>query len=186
MAKKGKLKHGTAPRAQKAKDVTIAKSPWDMGADGPANRAGLIREGRPFVDPTTGEKRNPNGVHGMRRQTWVDRYLRNGMLTIRQANVARALFAASEGRLREDPLAALFIDRGNEAVDPQGAAFDARRDFHRMWAMIPDYAKPVIERVVIQDQPVWSQVGRMRDKHLENLGDGLTELADRIDRKRGH
>lgn len=185
MAKKAKLKRGTAIRAQKAARVSVARSPWDMGADGPANQQGLREEMRPFIDPQTGRKINPNGIRGVRRECWVDRYLRTGMLTVRQANVARALFTASEGRLREDPLSALFIDRGTDRPDPQGAAFDARRDFHRMWRMVPDYAKPIIERVVIEDLPVWSRMGRARDQHLQNLGDGLTELGDRLDRKRG-
>ena len=154
--KKARLKIGTSIRPQKTGEVSLAPSPWDMGASGPANREGLVREGRPFVDPETGQESNPNGIHGMRRQTWVDRYVRNGTLTTRQANVARALYAASQGKLRQDPLSALRIDRTGEVNDPQAASVDARRDFHRMWAMVPEYAKAVVERVVLEDRPVWS------------------------------
>jgi hypothetical protein len=183
---KRKLKKGTNPQAKPSSAVSLPAVPWDMGAIGKANQDGLVREGRPFVDPETGKKTNPNGIYGMRRQSWIDRYLRNGTITIRQANAARSLYAASQGKLRQDPLAAMRIDRSHDSHDPEASAFDARRDFHRMWGMISDHAKPVVERVVLNDLPAWDgkTTGRSLQRHLQRLSDGLNELADKLDLRR--
>lgn len=44
--RQGKLKHGTRPTRQKSSDVSVPAVPWDRGADGPANRIGLVEEPR--------------------------------------------------------------------------------------------------------------------------------------------
>ena len=66
--KRARLKPGSGYKAQHRSKVSLGPSTtWDKGADGPANRIGLVIEDRGDTDPTTGKKINPNGVKGARR-----------------------------------------------------------------------------------------------------------------------
>ena len=162
--------------------VTLPDMPWDRGADGPANRIGLVEEPRGEVDEKTGKVRNPNGVKGVRRRLWVETYWQQGKLTRGQLNVARELLDAHEGRKAQDPLAAIKIDRQTGKPDPQAAAFDKRRKFHAMWAVVPLFARPVIEHVVINNRPLRAMAGcssaRSAERHLERLRRGLDMLRE--------
>lgn len=175
----------------KVRDVKIAFAPpnvWDFGAEGPANQERLRVEERGHVDETTGKTVNPNNRRGVRRETWIDRYERKEKLTTAQAQTARWLRAASEGRGSEDPLAALSgpVDGGAYMSDPQAEAFDRRRAFFRVWAKVPLWAKPVIERVVLHDRPVRSLCtsGQQEARHLDRLQRGLDHLRDVVDAQR--
>jgi hypothetical protein len=170
-------------RKPRRANITIRRTPWDFGASGPANQDGLIIEPRGDLDPETGRVTNPNTRLGARRETWVDRYLRVGKLTVAQASMARWLRDAAEGRGSQDPLQALRIDRQAGGSDPAAAAFDARRAFHRMWALLPAWARPVIERVVLEDRPLRSlcQSGQQEARHLDRLQRGLDELRDAVE-----
>ena len=78
--KRAKLKHGTRVRAKT--QVTLAPNPWDMGADGPANRIGLIEEAATEIDPETGkETPNPNNVKRARRVDMLEVWHRRGWIT---------------------------------------------------------------------------------------------------------
>ena len=184
MAKK-RLRNRQALRGVTAeKPVTLPPAPWDHGANGPANRHGLIVEPATEADPVTGKDvPNPNGVTRARRRPWVDTYLLQGKLTIAQANIARELRDAAEGARNADPLAAFGnrIDRDTGPADPQGAAYDARRKFRAMWPLVPVYAAYVVEWVVINDQPVGAMAGRGRstERHIERLAKGLDVLRDK-------
>ena len=166
--------------SKKRRQPTAPKAPWDHGATGPANRLGLIEEAATEIDPETGrEMKNPNRVTRMRRRPWVDAYVLQGKLTIAQASIARELRDAAEGARIADPLAALRgqIDRQSRAPDPQAAAFDARRKFHRMWRRVPDFAKPVVEAVVVEDRPVSSFArGSSVERQMKRLAQGLDDL----------
>ena len=155
-------------------------NPWDHGAKGPANRIGLVEEAATDIDPETGrETRNPNRVTRMRRRPWIDTYLLQGKLTVAQVSIARELQDASEGAKIADPLAALRgqIDRDSRAPDPQAAAFDARRKFHRMWRNVPTNARPVIEAVVIEDMPITRFAkGSSAERQMKRLAQGLDDL----------
>ena len=180
MAKK-RLRNRQALRGVTAeKPVTPPPAPWDHGANGPANRHGLIVEPATEADPVTGKDvPNPNGVTRARRRPLVDTYLLQGKLTIAQANIARELRNAAEGARNADPLAALRgqIDRDSRAPDPQAAAFDARRKFHRMWRHVPNCAKPVIEAVVIEDMPITRFAkGSSAEREMKRLAQGLDDL----------
>ena len=178
--KPGKLKHGTRPTRQKSSDVSIPAVPWDRGADGPANRIGLVEEPRGEVDEQTGKVKNPNGVKGVRRRLWVERYQRQGKLTQGQLNAARHMLDASEGRSSQDPLSALKIDRQMGKPDPQAAAFDRRRKFHAMWERVPNFCRPVIEHVVLNNRPIGSMGGcynaRAVERHMDRLRRGLDSV----------
>ncbi|MBM3606410.1 MAG: hypothetical protein FJX25_17295 [Alphaproteobacteria bacterium] len=171
-----------ARRARKAKaapKVTLAPSPWDEGAMGPANRHRLRQEPATEIDPETGkETPNPNNVKRMRRQSWVAIYAQAGHLDKRQVAAAEKLRMAADGLRDRDPLAALNEVRVSGYSDPQAARIDARRFFHQLWADVPQASKPVLERVVIEDKAIWSGGGiAARDRHIKRLCEGLDAIA---------
>ena len=180
-------------RALPARHVTLASPPpaWDHGATGPANLANLETEPATEIDPETGRERpNPNRVTRSRRVQWVERYHRKGDLTGRQLMIARALADASDGARNADPLAAIGnrIDRDNGIPDPMATAFDTRRRFYAMWALLPQYARHVVQWVVLDDRPINAIPGARGSgpahaRHLERLQRGLDALADQWGRK---
>ena len=180
LAKKRRKQIAASERQRRHASVTLPEMPWDRGADGPANRVGLVEEPRGEVDEDTGKVKNPNGVRGVRRRLWVETYWQQGKITRGQLNVARELLDAHEGRKAQDPLAAIKIDRQTGKPDPQAAAFDKRRKFHAMWAQVPLFARPVIEHVVINNRPLRAMAGcnsaRSAERHLERLRKGLDML----------
>lgn len=170
----------------KSKPPRLPSAPWDHGATGPANRVGLVEEPATEIDPETGRERpNPNRVTRMRRTDWVAVYSRKGWLTGRQLMTARALQDAAEGARNQDPLAAFGrkVDRDTGCPDPLAVAYDRRRTFHAMWPLVPGYAKPVIEHVVINGHSLGTMPGAHRSspairRHLERMCRGLDALAD--------
>lgn len=165
---------------RKAKAVTLRQPPanWDQGATGPANQDGLRTETATEFDPNTGkESPNPNGVMRRRRDNWVKRYERAGHLTRSQTSIAERLRMASEGMREKDPLAALRIDRLHGQSDPEASRVDARRYFLSLWASVPISSRPVIERVVIEDHPIWHGNSVQRARHMQRLRDGLDAIA---------
>lgn len=164
--------------AQASKQVSLAPCPWDMGADGPANQHRLRVEPATDIDPETGrETPNPNGVMRRRRDDWVTRYERKGKLSKDQAAAAAKLRDASEGHRDRDPLAALSGVRATGYFDPLAAHVDRRAYFRELWARIPAHCKPVVERVVIEDQPIWNGNPATRDRHMQRLRDGLDAIS---------
>jgi hypothetical protein len=151
---------------------------WDRGATGPANQNGLRTEAATDIDPETGkETPNPNGIKRRRRDSWVERYFRAGHLTDAQAAVAIRLRMASEGMRERDPLAALRIDRMAGQSDPEAARVDSRSWFREMWAQVPQSSRPVLERVVLDDLPIWHGNPAQRDRHMQRLCAGLDAIA---------
>jgi hypothetical protein len=166
----------------KAKAKTKAKpyappTSWDYGATGPANRVNLIEEPATEFDPRTGRVTpNPNNVRRVRRQPWVRIYGAQGLLTPAQVAAAEALRLASEGLRERDPLAAIVIDR-TRGGDPQAARLDARRLFWAMWDHIPQASRPVVERVALDDCPIWHGNPAQRDRHIQRLATGLDAIS---------
>lgn len=181
-----KAKLSRRRRAEEAPSASADK--WDQGAEGIANQDGLILEERGHLDHETGKLVNPNNVRGMRRETWIDRYLRKEKLTVGQAMAARWLRDASEGRGNQDPLASLSgpVDGGAYLDDPMAAAMDRRRLFLQVWRQLPMASRPVIQRVVIEDRPIRSlcKSGQQELRHLQRLQDGLSFVRDLLDRRR--
>lgn len=136
------------------KPVSLAPSPWDFGATGPANRAGLEIEDAADIDPETGEVINPNNVKRARRASTADEGFAAGLLTKAHVMAARELKALNEGGVMGggDPLAAIVIKSpGGSPFEPQAALFDARRKFHAVWRRIPVECSVAIERFIISD-----------------------------------
>lgn len=168
-------------RQSKPKPVTLASAPttWDMGATGPANQDRLREEPATDFDPDTGrETQNPNGIRRRRRDNWVRIYgQKKGGLEPHHVAAAEKLRMASEGMRERDPLARIgeIAARGG---DPQVARVDARQYFRAMWAVIPTDCRPVIERVVLDDEPIWSGAGRAgHERHMQRLKRGLNAIA---------
>ncbi len=162
--------------------ITLKGKPsWDMGPLTWAQVKGKVVEQAMTVDPDTGKQSNPNGVVRTRRETWLGRYAVKGLLTGDQVKIATELLDAHMGRQARDPLSALRIDRSHERPEPEIARFDARRKFHAMWALVPNYARPVIEHVVISDLSLRSMAGSVNGRiyaaHLDRMQRGLDALA---------
>ena len=169
-------KRGNPLGRGKVKPVSLAPMPsgWDEGAKGPANQDGLRTEPATDFDPETGkETPNPNGVMRRRRDDWIARYYRAGHLTKEQAAAGAKLRMAAEGMRERDTLEALRVDRRSGGSDPEAARVDARRYFRELWARVPRASRPVVERVVIDDLPIWHGNPSQRERHLERLRSGL-------------
>ena len=164
--------------ARSRKPVTMQDAPWDQGAMGPANRHRLRQEPATEIDPETGkETPNPNNVRRVRRQSWVTLYERAGYLDKRQVAAAEKLRNAADGLRDRDPLAALNEIRAGGHSDPQAARVDARRFYHQLWAAVPNACKPVLERVVVDDSPIWHGNVLQRYRHIKRLKEGLDAIC---------
>ncbi len=165
--------------ARNRKPVTMQDAPWDQGAMGPANRHRLRQEPATEIDPETGkETPNPNNVRRVRRQSWVSIYERAGHLDKRQVAAAEKLRNAADGMRDRDPLAALNEIRASGHLDPQAARVDARRFYRQLWALVPAACKPVLERVVVDDEAIWSGGGiEARMRHIKRLCEGLDAIC---------
>jgi hypothetical protein len=176
-----KRRKGNPHGRGKAPKVTLPATPtsWDKGATGPANRERLRSEPATDIDPETGrETPNPNGVNRMRRDPWVIIYANNGHLTRAQVDAANELFVAAEGKKERDPLAAIVKVRQAGTSDPEADRVDARAYFWELWAMVPRASRPVVDRVVINNLPIWHGCGAAAWKrHMSRLIAGLDAIA---------
>lgn len=160
--RKPKLKTGTRQYGKPKSAVTVPPCPWDMGAMGQANRAGLTKERATEITPD-GEVPNPNGIERMRRRSSAEDGLLIGALQKEHVIAAHELRSLAEGghMTGSDPLSAIVIDvSGNGVSDPQAAAFDARRKFHAAWSRVPHEFRPELERFVIENQTQEQAFGR--------------------------
>lgn len=168
-------------KRRSSRPITVAPGigSWDRGAPGEANQVRLIDEPATEIDPETGkETPNPNGVRRRRRQTWVALYTKAGHISAAQAANAVKLCMASEGMRERDPLAALGDVRSGGRSDKDAARVDARRYFRRLWDAIPSSSRPVVERVVILDEPIWRGNQATRARHFKRLQAGLDAIAE--------
>ena len=160
--------------------ITLPGMPtaWDRGADGPANQHGLRTEDATDIDPETGrETPNPNGVKRRRRAPMILLYAKAGGLERAHIAAAEKLRMAADGMRERDPLAALAVTRARGNHDPEAARVDARRYFREIWANIPAASRPVVERVVLDDLPIWHGNAAMRERHIQRLRDGLDAIC---------
>ena len=167
-------------RNKERKAVTMKHAPWDIGATGPANRARLAEEPATDIDPETGrETPNPNGIRRQRRQSWVTIYAAKGRITREQQAAAEKLRNAADGMRDRDPLAALAgeVRAAPDACDAAAARLDARRFYWQLRDAIPPASRPVIERVVVDDLPIWGGNSAQRERHMQRLRDGLDAIA---------
>ena len=164
--------------------VTLPEMPWDRGADGPANRIGLVEEDAVDLDPATGRRQNPNNVKRVRRVFWANVYARQGRITDRQLLTALELFVAAAGASRQDPLAAygLKVDDFTGKKEPEAGKYDSRRRFREMWARAPLYTRPALEWVVVYNRSAASMPGAKSGQSVERrmryIRDGLDAIGN--------
>lgn len=185
-----KLKKGTNAKAQPRALVSVASSPWDMGATGPANRA---RESRiedgvdPEVDPDTGEvkTRNPNGVKRRVFYDMLDVYYRRGWITKRGFNAASALRDAWQ-RTEQGQGNDWSKERVDSTPKPD-AAVAVQIDRMSALVAITRHIPPEDHSILLTVACEGHAIGRLRqyrgmnhDKGKRHLHDALERLADRI------
>lgn len=159
------------PRRKKAqKAVTIPTTEWDTGAAGQANRDRLREEPATDFDPETGkESPNPNGIKRHRRETWVEIYAKDGLISRLELAAASNLRSLAEGLAARDPLAAIVkVDgAGASGLRPEELKCDRRREFWIEWRHVPIECRDVIEKVVINDTNIEEAFGRKMYQRLE-------------------
>jgi hypothetical protein len=164
--------------------ITVKPYPWDLGPRTEAQIDGKVVEEVTHLVIIDGKPKqvNPNEVICTRRENWINRYHRQGKLSDQQFAVALELLDASLGLATQDPLAALRIDGGRAGSDPEAERVDRRRKFRAMWALVPGYARPIIEHVVVNDGSLRSMAGcrngQMEGRHLDRLQRGLHHLHE--------
>lgn len=164
-------------KGRKSKPAAITLPAWDKGAEGPANQVRLRVEPATAEDKDTGREVLTGGKR-RRRQTWVQLYARKGELTRAQLLAAERLARAAEGFPDRDPLAAISGIRSTHDFDPQAARVDAREEFRKVWAMVPAASKPVLQRVVLEDEAIWHGCGQATwARHMQRLREGLDAIA---------
>jgi len=171
-----KTKRPSVRKGRKPAPKAITLPAWDKGAPGAAAQERLRTEPATEVNIETGRE-VPTGGKRKRRQTWVQVYMRKGELTAQQAYVALVLASAAEGEVNRDALEAIRIGTGGGS-DPQAARVDARAFFRELWARCPPASRPVVQRVVLEDQAIWSGCGQEAwDRHMLRLRSGLDAIA---------
>lgn len=163
-------------KGRKAKAAPITLPQWDRGAEGPANQIRLRVEPATAEDKETGRE-VLTGSKRKRRQTWVQLYARKGDLTETQLLAAERLARAAEGYPDRDPLAAIFGGKATDGFDPQAAKVDAREQFRKAWAEVPVSSRPILQRVVLEDQAVWHGNMPQRERHMQRLRVGLDAIS---------
>lgn len=183
MKQKRRLKYGSH-QPPSAKSVTLAPPPWDMGAEGPANRVGLIMEEAADINPATGKKENPNEVKRMRR---VD------MLAVwhKRETISTAGFNAAE-KLRDAFLATQKApgwpdnDRVQSSPKPDHAVtiqIDRLSRFAAIYAMVEARDRPIIDCCILHDHsPAKLVIDGRRPYYGPRHHEGLVHLRSALDR----
>lgn len=165
--------------------VTPHDSPWDHGADGPANRAGLVVEERGELDPATGKMVNPNRVTGTRRLTWLERYAAKGWVSPEGLSAGLRLHEAWE-RISIGTSAPWLRERVDATPRPDHAVtvqIDRREAYHRIWRGVPPGDRHVLHWVCCENRALGGMLkrrGRNHDTLKQHLREALDRMAGRI------
>lgn len=189
MKKRG-LKKWAVQRAAGKSEVTLSQAPWDMGAMGPANRAGLVEEERGEINPVTGKLENPNVVRGVRRVDMLEVWHGKGVISTRGYNAAEKLRNAFESTQRAPGWP--DNDRVQSSPKPDHAVtiqIDRLSKFAAIYKLVPYRDNDIIWHCVICKGTPSSLVvrgrhpyrGRHYDGGLEYLREALDRLADRLE-----
>src|SRR5574343_771695 len=125
---------------------------WDRGADGQANRVGLVEEPAVDIDPKTGKpESNPNNVKRMRRVDMLELYHKRGIITARQWNAAEKLRSVFEATMQSPGWS--DNDRVQSSPKPDHAvAIQIARipRFHAIAKLVPERDMPIIDACVLR------------------------------------
>lgn len=171
---------------KRKKRVTLADSPWDHGANGPANRKGLVVEDRGEIDSKTGKRVNPNGVTGVRRRDMLEIYHKRGWISTAGYNAGEMLrlawlrteMGACSPWLRERVDSSL---RPHENIDIQ---IDRMSALISVGQLVHVDDRRVVDIVCRHGAAIGSLPeyrGRRHEEGKLHLRDALERLADRIE-----
>jgi hypothetical protein len=156
--------------------ISLVALPWDMGANGQANRIGLHEEDATELDPATGKPiPNPNGVKRQRRLSEVEMAYKAGLINAGQYAAAKSLVALAGGSVigGNDPIAAIVIKSPTgEAGDPGPGRVDRRRKFFAEWSKVPAECRHALEEAIVNDIKFSDVFGRK----LCDLIDGYAKI----------
>lgn len=167
--------------------VTLAPGPWDHGATGAANVAGLVIEERGETNPKTGKVTNPNGVTGMRRVDMLDLYLDRGVISPR-AHAAGSILRTLWLRTEMGRCSPWLRDRVDSSPKPDASVaiqIDRLSALIRVSRLVPASDERVIDIVCAHGAGVGVLPEYRGPKHplgIEHLSIALENLADRMER----
>ncbi len=177
----------TQARKKRKKPVTLMPTTWDQGAQGQANRVGLIEEPATELDPTTGKPQpNPNNIKRMRRVNMLEIWHRKRTITTAGFNAAERLRDAFEATQRTPGWP--DNDRVQSSPKPDHAVtiqIDRISRFHAVNRLVSPSDREIIGAVVL-DGCTPAQViidgkrpyrGAAYQRGLEHLRDALDRLA---------
>jgi len=183
MAKRNRNRKGAASLPKSAVSIATA---WDMGADGPANRRGLIVESAGDIDNETGEVINPNGIKRARRVDMLDVWQGKGEISKGQWNTAVTLRAAWEAT-QQAPGTDYARPRVDSSPKPDHAvaiAADRITILRNSWDRVhPDDHSFLKHVVALGGIPAtYRPDGGLRIYHGRNYASGMQALRDALDR----
>lgn len=173
-------------RAAKRKPHSPAMpTEWDMGAQGQANRIGLVEEAATEFDPKTGKpEANPNGIKRMRRVDMLERYHRLGLISTKGWNAAEKLRDAFEATMKGPGWP--DNDRVQSSPKPDHAItimVDRISRFHAINRLVPSEDVPVIDACVFHmNAPGSAVINGARPYRHTGHQKGVQHLRDALDR----
>ena len=171
--------------ARRKVGVTLAETPWDHGATGPANRRGLIIEQRGDIDPDTGETINPNGITGARRIDLLHYWLKRGSISTAGYNAAVMLKDAFDDTMRSKP-SLPDNDRVQSSPKPDHAVaiqIDRISRYQKLARYVAAEDKSLISACVLDGQHPSRVYGALRTREgLAHLREALDRLSDAMSR----
>ncbi|AKG94567.1 hypothetical protein Shpa_57 [Paracoccus phage Shpa] len=183
-AKKAKKRKASraAVLTRTAKPVSLP-TPWDHGADGQANRKGLVVEERGEVDAKTGKVTNPNRVTGVRRIDLLEYWHKRGTISTAGFNAASALRDAFEATQKSPPCLP-DNDRVQASPKPDHAVtiqIDRISRYHRLRKFVDPTDAQIIDRCVLGGEHPGKVYGALRTRQgFDDLRDALDRMADRM------
>lgn len=175
-------------RARQPREVSLATAMpdrWDMGPDTPAQRAGKVIEAADYVDPETGESKNPNNVRRARRVDMVEVYEKRGILDRRQVRAATILRTTYEATQRTAPaIKAIQVDSSPKPDAHVAIMVDRISKFAGVMSkVLPEY-REIIDCVVLGNN-IPARIRRFRGPKYQtgiaHMQAALADLADRLD-----
>ena len=185
MRKKRKLTQAQRGGLNKSKQrPTIPAAPWDLGAKGQANQAGLVIEDTTEETPQ-GRSANPNGVKRARRVDMLERWHRLGQITTAGFNAAERLRDAFEATERAPGWP--DNDRVQSSPKPDHAVtiqIDRLSRFHAVAKHISRDDRELIDHCVLS-RGTPSGLRKYRGRNHQLGMDRLREALDRLARNMG-
>lgn len=183
--KKRRLKHGTKATAKPRSAVRLNPAPWDMGADGPANKArasAVMDAGEPEIDPDTGKvtTRNPNGVKRMVYKDMLEVYHDRGVISDKGYEAGRKLREAWELTQRGQG-SDWTQDKVDSSPKPDAQAaiqVDRMSAYVRVKKAIPQDDNALLMAVVCDGH----SIGHLREYRALNIDAGKAHLRDALER----